>query len=307
MNGDGNGRLIPVMDDLIDIVGLRPILNDAGINPDQAGNFEDIYSGLAQDPALQSTAREIEKQITAYFSSLCLPEETTIYDLLLLSLRPIDAVFTFNWDPFLFDAYQRNRDVVPLPAIYFLHGNVRIGACRDHPEQWGDKSLSCPDCAIPLDQVPTLLPLTQKDYSCHPYIRKCRESAQIMLRDAFTITIFGYGAPSSDRAAVEILREAWYSESTRTLEHVQIIDTALVATLHQRWVPFTPTQHYRIVRTFTESRIAHWPRRTCESLLYPMAEGRPCEDFPLPTSEDLASVQSAAAQIAAHEPELSQT
>lgn len=55
----------------------------------------------------------------------------------LLALREKDTIFTFNWDPFLFDAYQRNRHAVSLPSIYFLHGNVRIGACEEHDECWG--------------------------------------------------------------------------------------------------------------------------------------------------------------------------
>lgn len=49
----------------------------------------------------------------------------TVYDQLLVSLRPTDAVFTFNWDPFLFDAYKRNHLAVALPPIFFLHGNLR--------------------------------------------------------------------------------------------------------------------------------------------------------------------------------------
>ena len=300
MDGDRNGRPIPVMEDLIEITGLRTVLDKARIDLTKESNFEVIYSNLAQNPELQSTAREIENQIDAYFSSLALPETATIYDRLLLSLRPADAVFTFNWDPFLFDAYQRNRSVASLPGMYFLHGNVRVGICCNHSDRWGEKYLACPDCAEPLVPVPLLFPLSQKNYS-HPYIRQSWESARKLLRSAFTITIFGYGAPTADQDAVALLRKAWFSESDRKIEHVQIIDTACATTLHQRWATFTPSGHYRIARNFSESRIARWPRRTCESLIYPMTEGRPCEDFPLPETERLEFLQKEAARIATFE------
>jgi hypothetical protein len=59
--------------------------------------------------------------------SLQLPSTATHYDRILLSLRKKDAIFTFNWDPFLFDAYVRNMNMgISLPAIFFLHGNVRM-------------------------------------------------------------------------------------------------------------------------------------------------------------------------------------
>jgi hypothetical protein len=45
--------------------------------------------------------------VREYFAQLELPVEPTIYDALLLSLRDKDAVFTFNWDPFLFQAHLR--------------------------------------------------------------------------------------------------------------------------------------------------------------------------------------------------------
>jgi hypothetical protein len=59
--------------------------------------------------------------------------------------------------------------------------------------------------------------------------------------------------------------------------------------------------HYRAVTTFEQSRISRWPRRSCESLLYPMRQGVPCEDFPLPSTNDLAALQAYASTIALHE------
>src|SRR3972149_9657731 len=144
-DGDANGRCVPLMDELVNVVELGQPLEQAGINLTQERNFEVIYSKLKQNPELAHIAQKIELRIDDYFSSLSLPDKATIYDRLLLSLRPADAIFTFNWDPFLFDAYQRNRTAVSLPGIFFLHGNVRIGACSVH-DKWGERNLRCTDC-----------------------------------------------------------------------------------------------------------------------------------------------------------------
>ena len=141
--GDRFPRSIPLMNDLVEILNLKSIIEGL---PDKFhnGDFESIYSRLAADPQHDAAKREIETKVDEYFSSLALPEEATIYDRLLLSLRQGDAVFTFNWDPFLFDAHRRNVDLGKLPEIYFLHGNVRIGSCPTHDEQWGLRYVPCP-------------------------------------------------------------------------------------------------------------------------------------------------------------------
>lgn len=78
---------------------------------------------------------------------------------------------------------------------------------------------------------------------------------------------------------MELLRSAWTGRSDRTFEHIEIIDIARQSLLHDRWSPFAPTNHYHVTRTFEQSRLSRWPRRSCESLLYPMTQGVPCEDF----------------------------
>jgi hypothetical protein len=299
-SGDAAGRRLPLMTDLVEVVGLQPLVEAAGRDYAKEKNFEVIYGRLALEPSHSSLLRDIERRIDAYFAALSLPSHATLYDRLLVSLRPTDAVFTFNWDPFLFDAYQRNRAVVPLPEIFFLHGNVRIGACLTH-DHWGARHDRCPDCRNTLTDVPLLFPIERKDYSSDPYIRRNWEAAEALFRDAFTLTIFGYGAPASDKDAVELLRSAWLARSDRTLEHIEIIDTAQQSSLHDRWFAFTPTLHYRVESTFDRSRLARWPRRSRESLLYPMTQGVPCEDFPLPAADSLGALQEFAAHIARHE------
>ena len=126
-NGDKSSNPIPLMNNLVATLNLHSLLERAGELNDV--NFESVYSKLAANPRCEEIRREVETRVNDYFSSLELPLEATIYDQLLLSLRPGDAVFTFNWDPFLFDSYKRNYDVAELPEVFFLHGNVRIGVC----------------------------------------------------------------------------------------------------------------------------------------------------------------------------------
>ena len=101
-------RQIPVMHELVDTLALRTLIER--VVRFQNEDFELIYSRLAADSQHDATKREIGK-VGAYFSSLNLPEEATIYNRILLSLRKGDAVFTFDWDTFLFDAYADNPDV----------------------------------------------------------------------------------------------------------------------------------------------------------------------------------------------------
>ena len=299
-NGDLNGYRLPVMDDLVSTLGLQPLINEACPDIGDNRNFENVYSHLSSKPKYKKIVKKLEGRIRKYFSELALPEQVTIYDRLLLSLRPRDAVFTFNWDPFLFDAYQRNCDAVQLPEIFFLHGNVRIGACCTH-DSWGSKDAKCSVCHQPFGTVPLLYPIRQKDRLANDYTRRNWEAAEALFAGAFTLTIFGYGAPDSDMDAVDLLRQAWFNRSTRTFEHIEIIDTASSELLHKRWETFTPTYHFRTVTDFEHSRIARWPRRSCEALLYSMTQGLPCEDFLLPSTGSVVELPACAANIAHQE------
>ena len=55
-------RLAPVMDDLVDIVGLGPLLEKVG--PDmQERNFEVIYSRLASEPIYANKVKKVERNV----------------------------------------------------------------------------------------------------------------------------------------------------------------------------------------------------------------------------------------------------
>lgn len=126
--GDRRGKRLPVMADFVDRLNLAPTMDRLGIRW-RHRNFEDIYDELVTQGGHSEQVLSIENTINTYFASLELPTEATIYDYLLLCLREKDAIATFNWDPFLAQAFARNAHLGRLPRIYFLHGNVAIGYC----------------------------------------------------------------------------------------------------------------------------------------------------------------------------------
>jgi len=143
-DGDKNGLRLPLMNNLKDVCGLAEVLNKFGVDQDVA-NFEELYSDL-YDSEREDVLRDIEIIISEYFSKLELPDNPTIYDLLVISLRPKDLIATFNWDPFLWQAIARNHRWIGTPNVAFLHGNVAVGFCE---EDWkvGPNGTRCPVCS----------------------------------------------------------------------------------------------------------------------------------------------------------------
>ena len=97
--------------------------------------WKDIYSELFEREECSEIVRKLEERLYDYFASLELPDEPTIYDLLILSLTNKDCIATFNWDPLLIQAYIRCLKItLNLPQILCLHGNVAVGFCEEHTE-----------------------------------------------------------------------------------------------------------------------------------------------------------------------------
>lgn len=118
-DGDKSGKMIPLMDNLPDILG-----NDWKVLVEKAkppkGNFEATFSWIRKTGCFPSQLSNIETLIKNYFWDLELPDNPTIYDYLVLGLREKDVIATFNWDPFLMQAHRRNRNVAGLPDIRFF-------------------------------------------------------------------------------------------------------------------------------------------------------------------------------------------
>ncbi len=117
------------------------------------------------------------------------------------------------------------------------------------------------------------------------------------------VVLLGAGASRAafPKGFTFLLRSAWLEESSRNFEHIEIIDTAESNILHERWHSFTPTNHYHIKTCLSESSLLQWPRRSCESLYYPMTNGEVCEDFPLPIIDNLIELHNYILEIAKYE------
>ncbi len=123
--GDVSGKKLPLMNDIVKVIGLEDIIGASA-----GSNFEEIYSRLIRDQDLE-TARAIEDRVWDYFERMQIPDELTLYDELVMSLRSKDIIATFNWDPLLLQAYRRSGFPDDVPDLAFLHGNVAKGICYD--------------------------------------------------------------------------------------------------------------------------------------------------------------------------------
>jgi len=195
------------MHNLVEVVGLTPLLEKHGITYKNR-NFEELYQSLHIEEKHGDLCDEIEDKLIKYFSSLVIPDDITIYDKLLLSLKHDDMIATFNWDPFLIQAYNRNQHIDQLPQIAFLHGNVALGLCYSCSTN-GVFGENCPGCEMPFSRSKLLFPIAEKDYKTDPFIHyewKCFEN---MLDKSMMVTIFGYGVPTTDVNAKEKVKKSF--------------------------------------------------------------------------------------------------
>jgi hypothetical protein len=287
--GDANGKKLPTMDNLIEMLDLEPVLERGGVQ-NRCRNFEDIYSELYENDPGSLFLKEMEKVVYTYFDSLKLPEFPTVYDHLLLSLRPKDIVATFNWDPFLFDAWNRNKDKVPVPEILHLHGNVRVAHCPEHPV-YAEHGMCCPECDRDLIPSRLLYPVKIKNYINDTFIKTEWEVLKKGLRQAMTLTIFGYGAPTTDKEAIDIMKSAW-DKDNRLIERTEIIDIKDKEVVWAQWEPFIIRTYLDCPVKFYQSRIATYPRRTCEALLDQTRYGLWVEENPFPLNAEFDELLS---------------
>lgn len=211
-NGDRSGRILPLMTDFVEVVGLEGLLQGWGIDPSR--NFETIFTELYNDQE-QNKIETVENTIDAYFENLTLPDEPTVYDHLVLSLRGKDLIATFNWDPLLIQAYLRNgRCGLGLPQLAFLHGNVRVGYCEKN-RVVGPFGEQCRHCGEPYKRAPLLYPIEKKDYGTNVFIADAWKQLRFGFENAFMITIFGYSGPRTDEEALSVMR-ALRSISSKT-------------------------------------------------------------------------------------------
>lgn len=279
-NGDACGNYLPLMNNLIDVLDLKPILKKYNVNF-SSNNFEEIYGNLYEDDKNKELVTVIEDRVWRYFSRLSLPSYPTIYDYLVLSLRNKDIIATFNWDPFLYTAWGRNYKVASLPHIVHLHGTVAMGYCQKDKVK-GSIHGRCSKCGEKYTPSKLLFPIKKKNYTDKDFINSEWATLKECLKYAYMLTIFGYGAPTSDVEAITLMKEAWGPVEKRNLEEVEIIDTKPEAALEETWKDFKHTHHGHIIDSFYRSYIAQYPRRTCEALWSSCIDCNPYNDNNIP-------------------------
>jgi len=282
-HGDKNGRVLPLMCDLTEVVGLKALLTRWGINPNQ--NFEEIFSDLYERGEKDKVVR-VQETVESYFEQLELPDEPAIYDHLVLSLRETDLIATFNWDPLLTQAFLRNGQAgLGLPKLAFLHGNVGVGYC-EKDRVTGLAGRLCPRCRRRYTRTQLLYPIKLKNYSDNPFIVNEWRQLNWSLRNAFMITVFGYSAPRTDQEAIGAMRSAWGEKSQRVLEQTAFITVQTEEEVMQNWDAFIHTHHYEVQASFYDSWIANHPRRTGEAYINQYLEAKFIDDNPVPREMD---------------------
>lgn len=280
-DGDANGRRLPVMADFVETLGLGSLLDQAGVEW-EGRNFEELYSAIAGDHDRSQIRAELERGIEDYFSELILPSSPTVYDYLVLGLRSKDVIATFNWDPFLIQAYRRSLSVTrSLPYLLFLHGCVLHGYCETDRVS-GLRGARCSVCGERFRPDRLLFPIGQKNYSTEPSIASAWDALRQRLRESLMFTIFGYGAPASDKDAVDLLKDAWGSPQARQFEQVEIVDLRSEDELAATWSPFIHTHHYDVFKDFHDSFIAKHPRRSIEAFEAQYLEAMFIDENPAP-------------------------
>ena len=258
-----NGRKLPLMNNFVETLGIDDLVSRTGLSF-ASDNFEDIYSEIHNKPKLEDIRKELENTVYDYFSEMALPDEPTLYDHLVLSLRNKDVIATFNWDPFLVQAIRRNGSRFKLPRPLFLHGNVNVGYCPEG-HMMGNNGSICHRCGEPLRRTKLLYPVEEKNYHLDKFISLQWATMADALKETFMLTIFGYGAPSSDVSAIALFKEAWGSVDSRTMEETEVIDIREEDDLIETWSLFIHSHHCQVQCDFYDSWIANHPRRTGEA------------------------------------------
>lgn len=268
-HGDKNGRKISGMDGFIENLGLQDVLSDIKLKT-ESKNLEDIYSELYERVDCSFVRNNLESKIFEYFSLLEIPDEPTIYDYLLLSLRKKDCIASFNWDDLIIQAYQRVVKIVGkqnMPELIFLHGNIGVGYC---PEDYSMGSImnTCKKCGNNYNKTKLLYPIKNKNYQDTISTNEWGKLSEY-LRRASIITIFGYKAPTTDVEARNLLLDSFNCfEGKRFFDIIEIIEKPGLEKdlIYNRWKDFisVTSHHYEIKDSFFSSSLAEAPRRSVE-------------------------------------------
>lgn len=272
-NGDRYGKKLPLMNDIVKVVGLETVLNSINSSFDSS-NFEEVFSNLYSKGSEQEYVNQLERAIYDYFKFINIPDELTLYDKLILSLRETDLIATFNWDPLLCLAYQRNRHLKKLPLLAFPHGNVFVGTCKEH-KKMGFINSACSVCGKFFSKVELLYPIKEKDYTIDPFIKGEWTLLTEYLNRAVFVTIFGYSAPKTDVSARQLMLNCWNENNINSFAQIEIIDIKPKEKIEESWSEFFLRNHYFTSKSFEESYLYHYPRRSAEAFVSAFLQNDP--------------------------------
>lgn len=286
-NPEANGRKLPSMNDLPKVVDMSDILSQL---PEEilCDNFEELYGNIYEWDADSKFLEEINNKIYRYFAALKLPMEPTIYDYLVMSLRDKDVIATFNWDPFLFQAWWRNYMHGSSPGLLFLHGNVGIGY-NEEIEGIGWAGTIGKRTHKYFEPTKLMYPVKHKNYTDDVFIKEQWKLFEKCLQDSKRVTVFGYSAPKSDVEAISAMQKAWGTPEQRNLEQFELIDIREENEVKASWDGFIHSHHYDYCTDFFQSSLALYPRRAFEAYMMQCFPCTPEEAFveavPIPQTE----------------------
>jgi len=294
-NGDKEGKKIPLMNDLIKILGLKKIIRHYNLF-EESGDFEKLYSTIYENKRYLELKNQIDNAIIEYFSSFSITNNATIYDYLVLSLKEKDIIASFNWDPFLLQAYRRNIGVCGLPKIVFLHGNVYMGYCPND-RNIGYNGDKCNKCGSELVPSRLLFPVTQKNYNDDPVIKFQWDVLSQNLENGYFLTIFGYSAPKTDIEAIDLMKTAWGNNGAMEFAQIEIIDIKSREEITNSWKEFTVREHYGITNRIENTWLWKFPKETGEALFDATLQNSPIKENPFPKTDNLTELQDFAKNI----------
>ena len=275
--GDKFGRKSSAMNNFLSNIGKQYLLDDIELETTST-NIEEIYSELhrkSDDPRYKEVADTIEDEIYDYFSQMQLPDEPTMYDYLIISLRHKDCIASFNWDPLLIQAYNRvNKITRDLPQMVFLHGNVAAAICTKCNKYQPRRNVLCYDCKSILQPSKLLYPVEHKDYHTDVFIAGQWAIFNDFINRAALISIWGYSAPSSDIEAKNAMLDA-YSSQFRKLDDFEVIDVKSYDDIYTTWNDFLKENngHLKYMSSLSESLVAKYPRRSTEGYCHQYLKG----------------------------------
>lgn len=275
---DKNGLSVPLLSNIHTLLDLTNDIRELGYTDDIPDNFETFFSNISESGNYPELTKRLEGRVRNFFKRLQIPDEITLYDYLILSLTKKDAIISFNWDPFLMQAYRRNINVGNLPQLIFPHGNVGVGLCNECKVK-GYADCLCPNCLKALSDMKLLYPVKKKNYYDGNIIENEWILAKNYLSHAAGITVFGYSAPESDLEAYTLLKESYKQSKIDINAPFTIINLDSERdNQKKKWEDIYDNRMLAYHTSFQESILWLYPRVSLETIFDAILQQQPRVD-----------------------------